>query len=378
MSRDLIWLALALFTWGTGEGMFLFFQPIYLQRLGADPLGVGAILGAGGIAMTLSLVPAGYASDRWGRRPMLWLAWIVGLGAAWVMAIAHSLPAFTAGLLLYSTTMFVSAPLSSYASSARGAWSVGRALTTISASFSAGTIIGPLLGGIIGERLGIQAIYQIAACIFILSTLFVLFIHPQPVQNHPEGHSPLRLLQNRPFTTLLTISFLTILSLYLPQPLTPNYLQNVHGLPLAQIGILGSSASLGNVILLLTLGGVKSSLGVILAQISVGAFALLLWRGSGFAWFAVGYFFLGGYRASKTMFSALARPLIHSAETGLAFGLVETVNALPVVLAPPLAGLLYRIQPDLVYPISLAVILAMAGYNGIYLIRHPSQPREAG
>ena len=377
MNRDLIWLALALFTWGTGEGMFLYFQPIYLQRLGADPLGVGAILGAGGIAMTISLVPAGYLSDRWGRRPMIWLAWMVGLGAAWVMALARSLPLFVAGLLLYSTTLFVSAPLSSYASSARGAWSVGRALTIISASFSAGTILGPLLGGIIGERLGIQAIYQIAASIFVVSILFVFFIHPQPVQPHPEG-GPLRLLSSKPFTALLAISFLTIFTLYLPQPLTPNYLQNIHGLPLTQIGVLGSAASLGNVIFLLALGGVKSSLGVVLGQASVGVFALLLWRGSGLPWFAAGYFFLGGFRAVKTMFSALARPLVHSAETGLAFGLVDTVNSLPVVLAPPLAGWLYHVQPDLVYPIGLALILAMLGFNSIFLIRRQAQSHETG
>jgi hypothetical protein len=34
MSRDLILVALALMTWGVGEGMFLFFEPLYLQEMG--------------------------------------------------------------------------------------------------------------------------------------------------------------------------------------------------------------------------------------------------------------------------------------------------------------------------------------------------------
>ena len=37
MSADLILVAFSLFTWGIGEGMFFYFQPIYLQELGADP-----------------------------------------------------------------------------------------------------------------------------------------------------------------------------------------------------------------------------------------------------------------------------------------------------------------------------------------------------
>jgi hypothetical protein len=31
MTRDLILVALSLFAWGLGEGMFIFFQPIYLR-----------------------------------------------------------------------------------------------------------------------------------------------------------------------------------------------------------------------------------------------------------------------------------------------------------------------------------------------------------
>ena len=35
MTRDLILVALSRFPWGLGEGIF--FQPIYLRQLGADP-----------------------------------------------------------------------------------------------------------------------------------------------------------------------------------------------------------------------------------------------------------------------------------------------------------------------------------------------------
>ena len=48
MNSALLALAAALFTWGLGEGIFFFFQPLYLAELGADPLQLGrfwAVLG---------------------------------------------------------------------------------------------------------------------------------------------------------------------------------------------------------------------------------------------------------------------------------------------------------------------------------------------
>ena len=67
MSRDLLLLTISLSTWGLGEGLFYYFQPIYLQKLGADPLAIGAILGGMGVAMTVAHIPAGFVADRWGR-----------------------------------------------------------------------------------------------------------------------------------------------------------------------------------------------------------------------------------------------------------------------------------------------------------------------
>ena len=169
MSRDLILVALSLMTWGLGEGMFLYFEPLYMQQLGASPVMIGGILGGVGIAMTLSYLPAGYISDRLGRRPLLRLAWLLGVSATWIMALSRSLPVFVLGIILYGATAFVVVPLNSYITAARGKWSVGRALTIISASFSLGAILGPLIGGWIGEQVGLQRTFLVAAIIFIFS-----------------------------------------------------------------------------------------------------------------------------------------------------------------------------------------------------------------
>src|SRR5512140_1621956 len=101
MSGSMLWLGGALLTWGIGESMFLMFQPIYLQQLGANPIQIGVILGVWGGIMTFAHIPAGYLSDRIGRRPLLIAAWAVGIVATFVMAVATTLPVFVVGVFLY-------------------------------------------------------------------------------------------------------------------------------------------------------------------------------------------------------------------------------------------------------------------------------------
>jgi len=75
MTGDLILVMISLWAWGTGEGLFIYFQPLYLQQWGADPVLIGAIFGGMGIGMAVSQVPAGYLADRLGPRPIMWLSW---------------------------------------------------------------------------------------------------------------------------------------------------------------------------------------------------------------------------------------------------------------------------------------------------------------
>jgi MFS family permease len=356
MSLDLILLSVSLFIWGIGEGMFFYFQPIYLKELGADPLVIGAILGAAGIAMTVAHIPAGYLSDRFGRRLMLWVAWSMGLVSAWLMALARSLPLFVTGLLLYSLTAFVASPLDSYITAARGKWSVGRALTLISATFNLGSVLGPVSGGWLADRFGLHTIYLIAACIFILSTALIFFLHPQPVDGHDPDAPPGSLFSNWHYLAFLAVAFLVMFALYLPQPFTPVFLEDVRGLSLSYIGWLGTAGMLGNAVLSLLLGQLSTKLGFLVAQLLAGSFALLIWRGEGMAAFAIGYFLLGGYRAARSLASALVQPLVHQTQMGLAYGLIETINALPLVMAPPLAGFLYSRAPASIFPVSLVTI----------------------
>ena len=356
MNSALLILAAALFTWGLGEGIFFFFQPLYLAELGADPLQIGAILGGAGIAMTLVHIPAGYLADKVGRRPLLRVAWASGLLSSIMMASARTLPLFVTGLILYSFTTFVISPLTSYVTAARGKWSVERVLTLISAVFSLGMVLGPLLGGWLGDHFGLRSLYIAASGIFVVSTALMFSLPPQPIHDSVADFSPKILLKNRQYLAFLALLFFVIFALYLPQPLTQNFLQEERGLSLGQIGTLGSLSALGNVVLNLILGQMRARTGFLLGQLATAFFAFLIWRGSGMGYYGIAYFLLGGYRSARSLAAAHVNSLIDDAQMGLAYGLTETVSAFPLILAPPLAGYLYSTDPASPLPFGLLLI----------------------
>jgi MFS family permease len=358
LSRDLILVAISLITWGVGEGMFFFFQSLYLQELGADPLKIGGILGGVGLAMTISYLPAGVLSDRIGRRPLIHGAWIIATCATALMAFAKTLPIFTAGMILYGLTGFVTVPLNSYITAARGKLSVGRTLTLISASFNLGSILGPLIGGWVASQAGLQTNFRLAMIIFVLSTAVILFIRPQPVEAPipGEGRSGLRFLLNERYLRYTALMFLVMFGLYLSQPLTPNFLLNERGVDLLRMGQLISARSVGIVLFSLTLGQLNARVGFLAAQAGMALFNLFIWLGSGFSFYLAGYMLMGSYITARNLAIAQSRALVRSDNMGAAYGFLETIMSLAIVLGPPLAGYLYELQAEWMYWVSLALI----------------------
>ena len=357
MTRELSLVAISLFTWGLGEGMFMFFQPIYLQQLGADPAAIGGILGGVAIAMTITHLPAGYISDRIGQRPLLWASWVLGILATGMMAVSTSMPWFVAGMLFYGFTGFVVSPLNSYVAASRGRLGVGRALSLIQSAYNLGAVVGPTLGGWIAQQYSIITIYRVSFVIFCISTVFLFFIRKSPESPQAQSEPAAPVFRNRPFLAFLPLLFLTSFAGYLPQPLTPNFLQNQRSLSLEMIGNLGSISSLGTALIFLAMGSLNPTLGLIAGQVFVGLFALLVWNGNSMIWYAIGFFFVGGFRLSRAMGVAITQSFVQIRSTGLAFGILELVNGLAMFLAPLAAGFLYEKMPELVYMASTGLIV---------------------
>lgn len=359
MSRDLRLVALSLLAWGMGEALFFYLIPLYLAELGADPAWIGGILGMAGMAMMLTHIPAGALADRIGSRKLMLAGWTSGLLATILMFLSRSLIPFVIGLLLYHVTGFVIAPLNRYITAARERWSTARALTTVSAMFNLGGVIGAPIGGLLAERLGTRLNFGFAALLFLASNVLILFAREHTRPNDRARGSAGMLLRTSTFRAVAGLAFFSIFALYMSWPLTPNYLRQVHQVPLSQIGVFGSLNALGMVVLNLTLGRSSPWWGFLASQLLVAASITALWQGPTAFWFGMGYFLAGGFRVARNLVLALSEQAVPGDRLGASYGLMETAGALSLVLAPPVAGLLFERHPALPYPVSLSLI-AMA------------------
>lgn len=353
---DLAVVAIAMFIWGLGEGLFIYFYPLSLQRWDMPPLQIGFVLSMIGVIMAVVQVPAGYLSDRFGTRPLIRAGAILGVACALVMGFSTTGPVFVVGLMAYSLTSIVVPPLNSYITSMRGSWSVQRALAFVSGFIMLGGIAGPVLGGWIAGTAGLTIVFRYSAGLFLVACVVIFFARRPEVQDHVDAslHLNVSPLANPRFVGLLIVVFFTLFALNIPTQLASLYLQNIHHLSIQQIGITGTIASLGTAVIMFSLGSLSAPTGMLVGQLLVAAFSLLMWRGQNTAAFFTGYLFAGGIRLYRTMTLAFARPLVKAGDIGFAYGLVETGNALAVILAPLAAGLIYNYRPEAVFIAGLA------------------------
>jgi len=375
LNRNLTLTAAALFLWGFGEGMFYNFVPIYLSgEFSLSEAQVGLALGAMGFFMALVHIPSGRLADKVGRRPLLIVAWSMGLASTWVMALSTRLPFYLIGLFSYGLTAFVSSPLSSYVTAAPSKWELGKKLALISASFNIGMALGPVSGGWLSEAYGMRSVYFAAMIVFVISTLLVTLIAPQPIDQHDVSTPPQPLWNNRRFLSFLGVIAFAAFAMYLAQPLTPNFLKETRHLSLSQTGWVFSAGALGNALLTVAVSQFKPRHGFILGQLCVALFAALMWMGSGLPAFMLAHFLLGGFRAARPMAQAQARELVHPSQMGLMYGTIETAYSIIFIVAPPLAGVLFERDPFFIYPLAFGLILISAVLSFIARLKPSNVP----
>jgi MFS family permease len=168
------------------------------------------------------------------------------------------------------------------------------------------------------------------------------------------------------------VAAFAVFAMYIAQPLTPNFLKGVRHLSLSETGWVFSAGALGNALLIILVSRIQPRYGFIVAQGLVILFAFLIWRGTGLSLLMLGYFLLGGFRAARPMMQAQARELVHGSQMGLAYGTLETVNAIIFILVPPLAGFIFERDPFMIYPLAIGLLLASIITSLIYTTRKVS------
>lgn len=159
--------------------------------LGADAIGVGVAIGAFAIA-ALALRPVvGWASDRFGRRPLLLLGGVITVVALLAHLVAGSLPAFVAvrALLGIGEAFFFVAALAAVADLSPPERR-GEGINLASLSVYLGLAIGPFIGETVLAAAGYDAVWLTAAAMAVLATLLSALIAESAPSVLADGDGP--------------------------------------------------------------------------------------------------------------------------------------------------------------------------------------------
>jgi predicted MFS family arabinose efflux permease len=376
MTRDNKLIMLALFLWGSGEGLFVYILPLYMERLGATPEQVGAVLAIAALLTACSFMPGGWLADRFDPKKIMIVGWLLGSVASIMMGLASDWRAFIPGVLIYNLSLFCVPAINTYAVEASTS-SLEKTLTQNFAAFAAGGIWAPFVGGRLSESIGTAPLFLIAAAIFFTSMIVTCMIKSHAGHGHRSDTSP----------AWHPIAQLKTLKAHLPF--------------FAQISFVCFAMSIGSVLIantlgafgwslaaINTLGGTSQAIGMTLLAIGLGRIAarqpkrgLLVGQALGFAAMLflftpsiaaplpvmIGYFLIGSLAPVRELANAQIARQIDRTARGLALGVNETLFALARSLAAALAGVLFTI--DVRWPIAAALIAIPIGMIITALLR---------
>ena len=192
-------------------GMFVILPvfALYARELpgGASQTQIGIALGAYGLLQAILQIPFGWASDRWGRKPVIYMGLAIFAVGSFLAAWAPSIGWVIAGRCLQGAGAISAAVISLTADLTRDSVRT-RAMAiigiTIAATFAASLIAGPVLKAWIG----VPGIFALTGVLAIAAIAVVRYAVPEPKQSSSERDvAPAQLARAIADTQLLRLNF---------------------------------------------------------------------------------------------------------------------------------------------------------------------------
>jgi DHA1 family tetracycline resistance protein-like MFS transporter len=200
-NRAIIFILITVFLDMVGFGIIIPVLPALIGQVGQVSLGEAAIIGgwmAAGYsaAQFLSGPLMGNLSDRFGRRPLLLLA-IGGLGLDFLLhALAPTLGWLFVGRLLAGLCGASWVIANAFLADITAPEDRGRAFGMMGAAFGLGFVIGPAIGGLLGE-FGARVPFYVAAAVSGMNLIYGWFVLPETLA--PENRRPFQWARANPF-----------------------------------------------------------------------------------------------------------------------------------------------------------------------------------
>lgn len=168
-----------------GIGLIVPVMPDLLEEVSGADLSTAAVWG-GGLATAFAVMQffcgplLGNLSDRYGRRPVLLISLAVMAADYLVMAVAGSIWFLLIARIIGGVTAATAATANAFIADISKPEEKAANFGLVGAAFGIGFVIGPMLGGLLGE-FGTRAPFFVAAGIAAANFLFGYFVLPETV-----------------------------------------------------------------------------------------------------------------------------------------------------------------------------------------------------
>ena len=354
--RNLIVCWFGMFVTGIGMSQIAPVLPLYIQHLGVqDTASITKLSGiAFGITFIISAIFSpiwGHAADKFGRKPML-------LRASLGMAIVIGCMGFAPNVYVLIGLRLLQGAITGYGTACTTLIATqtdkehaGFALGTLSTSNIAGSLLGPMIGGYIGEKFGLQNVFFITGSLMMVAFITTALFVKESFTREEKKTLSMRAVWNSVPEKSLTITmfvtfFVLTVALYSVEPIITIYITQLSG-NTSHVALLAglafSASGLANIIAAPRLGKLSDKIGahkVILVALVVAGLVFIPQAFVNNPWQLVGLRFLLGLATAGLIPSVniLVKKITPSSLTGRVFGFNMSAGYLGVFGGSVLGG----------------------------------------
>ncbi|KJC59302.1 MFS transporter [Bradyrhizobium sp. LTSPM299] len=288
--RNLIVCVFGSFTTIVGMTLLLPFLPLYVEQLGVTDH--AAIVQWSGIAYGATFFTAALTAPLWGRLADRYGRKLMLIRASLGMAVAMSLIGLAHNVYELVGLRLLTGLLGGYASGstvlvasqtpkARSGWAIG----VLSAGIMAGSLVGPLIGGILPPLIGIRATFFLSGGIIFITFLGTTFLiregaRPQTARGSKSRGGWSLLPDKRPVAAMWVTGLLLMIANMSIEPIITVYVAQLVEAPQVTFvaGLVMSAAAFGSLLSSSHLGKLADRVGhwrIIIVCLAVSALLLI-------------------------------------------------------------------------------------------------------
>jgi MFS family permease len=360
LKRDFKLIFLANLVGSFGDGLYAYLLPIYVtETLRATPVELGFLFAVLLLVAAFTLILGGILADRYDRKKVIILGWLLWLPAPLIFASAGNWIEMIPGMVLYGF-WFGGPTVTAYVTSKADKETLTLTFATLSTAWSFGYIFSPAIGGYLASMIGMKQVFYIAFVFYFAAAMALLFLtsqHPPDLQigSFWEWKA---LLSKKILAWSFFFAFLMFVLLLFRGFITP-FLSEVYKLKEFEIGSLGSVAFFGSAVLAIILGKIgdkwKKTNAIAVCMFFNSVALLLLVSSRSLIVLVVSHFLVGASYTVWSLLSAIIGPLAPKSAQARWVSIPQSISILSSFFAPYVGGWLYSFSP--VYPFIIALVL---------------------